>query len=549
MGEPATSAPRWVGVLIGLVAAAAGLAAAGLLTGLTDSLPSPVVVVGDRVVDDVPRPVKDWAIATFGTDDKVVLLAGVVLLLAVGAACVGIVAARRSRRSALLGVAAFSAIGVASSFGRGRGGWASPVPSLVAGAIAAGALVLLVRRSALAWPPPPQATAAEAPGEEALADGDADVKPASARMAPTSGAGSRRRFLALTAGAGAAAVLAGGVGRWLAERSAVVQERLRIKLPAPAEPLPAVPADVAVDAPGAVPFITPTTDLYRIDTALVVPRVSTEDWTLTVKGRVRRPLTLTYRQLLDRPMHEVDITISCVSNEVGGKLIGTARWLGCRLDDLLHEAGIQPSADQIVGRSVDGFTAGFPTALLDGRDALVAIGMNGEALPIEHGYPARLIVPGVYGYVSATKWLSEIELTRFDDFEAYWNQRGWSELGPVKTGSRIDTPHHGDVLRAGRRIAIAGVAWAMNRSITRVEVGIGDPGDEVEALDWGDATLAAEHSSTTWRQWVRQWTPEVGDHAIAVRATDSDGAVQTSRRAGPAPDGATGWHRIDVRAR
>ena len=250
-------------------------------------------------------------------------------------------------------------------------------------------------------------------------------------------------------------------------------------------------------------------------------------------------ITLTYDELLDRPMVEADITLSCVSNEVGGTLVGNARWLGCRLDDLLDEAGIDPSADQIVGRSVDGFTAGFPTALLDGRDALVAVGMNGEPLPIRHGFPARLVVPGVYGYVSATKWLSEIELTRFDEFEGYWIPRGWAVEGPIKTQSRIDTPTRSATVTAGASTPIAGVAWAPTRGIERVEVQIDDG-------EWQAAELGEEYTDTTWRQWKLAWEPTPGQHQIRVRATDGEGETQTEERTPVAPDGATGWHTIRV---
>jgi hypothetical protein len=289
------------------------------------------------------------------------------------------------------------------------------------------------------------------------------------------------------------------------------------------------------------PFLTPNDQFYRIDTALVVPRVRAESWKLTVGGMVDQPITLTYEELLARPMIEADITIACVSNEVGGNLVGTARWLGCRLDDLLAEAGIQPAADQIVGRSVDGFTAGFPTALLDGRDALVAVGMNGEPLPARSGFPARLIVPGVYGYVSATKWLSEIQLTTFAEFEGYWIPRGWSVEAPVKTQSRIDTPQQGRVLEAGTTVAIAGVAWAPIRGIKNVEV-------RIDSEPWSPAQLGDEHAATTWRQWSMPWTPSKGNHTLSVRATDGTGVTQTGEVAEVAPDGATGWHTITVRA-
>ena len=517
--------PAWVGVLVGLLAALAGLAVGELVAGLSDSLRSPVVSVGDRVVDNVPKPVKTWAIDTFGTNDKAVLLGGVAVLLAAFAALVGVLAVRRSLRAGLAGVGVFTLVGVAASLGRGGGGWTAPLPSLAAGAAAAAVLVVLARLATEAWASGP-------------VDPDDDRAVSTQRMQTAS----RRRFLGTAAAVGAGAVVVGGVGRWLAQQAAVAGERLRVVLPRAADPLPPVPAGASVDVAGVSPFVTPNASFYRIDTALTVPRVSTEDWTMGVTGYVDRPLTLTYAELLDRPMVEADITISCVSNEVGGDLIGTARWLGCRLDDLLDEAGIDPRADQVVGRSVDGFTAGFPTALLDGRPALVAVGMNGEPLPVDHGYPARLIVPGVYGYVSATKWLSEIQLTRFDEFQGYWIPRGWSVEGPIKTQSRIDTPTDGKRLEAGRPVPVAGVAWAMDRGISAVEV-------QVDDGPWQQADLADEYAATTWRQWKLAWTPTAGEHRIRVRATDGTGATQTEEVADVAPDGATGWHTIQVSAR
>ena len=531
----ASPTPWWVGALTGVLAAGAGLGAGEIVAGASDSLRSPMVSVGDRVVDNVPGPVKDWAIDVFGTNDKAVLLAGVTVILALFAAWIGVLAVRRSLRAGLIGVGAFTLIGVLASLGRGSAGVAAPVPSLVAGAVAAGVMVLLVRLAANGWPAagPPAAD-----DEPTTADQPLRAQP---MVRPDTGP-SRRRFLQVSAGVGAAAVAAGGIGRWLQQQAVVAGERLRIVLPKPATPLPPIPATAAADVPGSVPFITPTADFYRIDTALAVPRVSTDGWTLGVKGYVDTPISISYEELLKRPMIEADITISCVSNEVGGDLIGTARWLGCRLDDLLEEAGIQSNADQIVGVSVDGFTAGFPTSLLDGRPALVAVGMNGEPLPVDHGFPARLIVPGVYGYVSATKWLSEIRLTRFDEFEGYWIPRGWSRLGPIKTQSRIDTPTDGASVDAGTPVPIAGVAWAMNRGISKVEVRIDDG-------EWQEATLSDEHNATTWRQWkLLDWKPTAGDHTITVRATDGDGETQTEDIADVAPDGATGWHTISVSA-
>ncbi len=515
--------PLWAGAVVGLVAAACGLAAAELVAGVWASLRSPVLSVGDRVVDNVPRPVKEWAIDWFGTGDKAVLLAGVLVLLSMFAVGVGVVALRRGVRAGLFGIGAFSLVGVLASLGRGGTGWSGVLPSLVAGLVSAGVLVLLVHRAGR----PVSLVGQERPG------------PAPAL---TMTGATRRQFLGTAAALTAGAVILAGAGRWLRQRGVAATERLRTVLPTPARPLPPVPAAADLGVTGASPFITPNDDFYRIDTALTVPQVDPRGWSLTVTGQIDRQITLTYEELLARPMVEADITLSCVSNEVGGTLVGNARWLGCRLDDLLDEAGIDPAADQVVGRSVDGFTAGFPTALLDGRDALVAVGMNGEPLPIRHGFPARLVVPGVYGYVSATKWLREIELTTFAETQGYWIPRGWAAEGPIKTQSRIDTPTRAASVTAGRPTPIAGVAWAPTRGIEAVEV-------QVDDEPWREATLGEEYVDTTWRQWKLAWEPTAGQHQIRVRATDGTGATQTEERTDVAPDGASGWHTIRVTAR
>jgi DMSO/TMAO reductase YedYZ molybdopterin-dependent catalytic subunit len=298
-----------------------------------------------------------------------------------------------------------------------------------------------------------------------------------------------------------------------------------------------VPAGADLGIDGVSPFVTPNGDFYRIDTALIVPQVRTDGWTLRVHGMVDRELELTFDDLLARQLVEADVTLACVSNEVGGDLIGNARWLGVRLDELLREAGVRRGATQVVPRSSDGFAAGFPTEVaLDGRDALVAVGMNGEALPLRHGFPARLVVPGLYGYVSATKWLTEIELTTWDAFDSYWVRRGWAKEAPIKTQSRIDTPRSGASLRPGR-VAVAGVAWAQGRGVEAVEVRVDDG-------PWQPARLATAVGADTWRQWVHEWDATPGRHTITARATDGTGAVQTSERAEPIPDGASGWHSI-----
>jgi DMSO/TMAO reductase YedYZ molybdopterin-dependent catalytic subunit len=311
-----------------------------------------------------------------------------------------------------------------------------------------------------------------------------------------------------------------------------------VVLPRAAEPLPPVPAGAEVGLPGLAPWITPNADFYRIDTALVVPQVETDGWRLRIDGMVQHPVELSYQELLDRPLVEADVTLMCVSNEVGGGLIGNARWLGVPLAPLLEEAGPRSDADQVVGRSVDGFTTGFPLrAALDGRDALIAVGMNGEPLPLRHGFPARLVVAGLYGYVSATKWLRRIEVTRFDRYDPYWIQRGWARMGPVKVGARIDTPR--SQVAAGT-VGVGGVAWAQGRGVERVEVRVDDG-------RWHDARLGEAVGNDTWRQWRWDWKAARGDHELAVRATTADGEVQTDEQQLPFPDGATGWHTVRMR--
>ncbi|HEX7196385.1 MAG TPA: molybdopterin-dependent oxidoreductase, partial [Candidatus Limnocylindria bacterium] len=311
-------------------------------------------------------------------------------------------------------------------------------------------------------------------------------------------------------------------------------------IPAPSATAPPLPDGAALSIPDLSPIVTPNNAFYRIDTALLVPRPELSTWRLRMSGMVARPFELTYDELVAMPLHEQYVTIACVSNEVGGDLVGNALWTGVRLKELLEQAGVDPNATQIVGRAVDGFTAGFPTAwaLADDREALVAVAMNGEPLPAEHGFPARLIVPGLYGYVSATKWLTEIELTTLDGFDAYWVPLGWSKQAPILTQSRIDVPRDGAEVSAGA-VAIAGVAWAPDRGIAGVEV-------QVDEGDWEPAELSAPISDATWVQFVRRWDATSGEHVIRVRAIDGSGDVQTDESTSPAPDGARGHHAIGV---
>jgi DMSO/TMAO reductase YedYZ molybdopterin-dependent catalytic subunit len=312
-----------------------------------------------------------------------------------------------------------------------------------------------------------------------------------------------------------------------------------VRIPVPADIAPPPPPGADLRITGLSSFITPNDHFYRIDTALFVPSVAADTWSLRIHGMVDREIRLDYRQLLARPLIERDVTLTCVSNEIGGPYISTARWIGAPLKDLLDEAGVRAGATQIVSRSADGFTVGTPTALAtDGRDAMLAVAMNGEPLPLEHGFPVRMIVPGLYGYVSATKWIVDIELSTFAAFDAYWVQRGWAQQAPIKTESRIDTPRDGARVPAGQ-VAVAGVAWAQHRGVDRVEVRVDDG-------PWQAAELAQEDTVDTWRQWVFRWDAPAGGHTLSVRATDGGGTLQVERPAEPFPDGATGDHTIVV---
>lgn len=513
------------------------LGVAEVIAVFTGPLSSPLLAVGAVVVDTVPGPVKDFGIAVFGTYDKIALLAGTLILLATYAAAVGI-AALRSWRLALVGVALFTAIGAAAALTRHDAALTAATPSLVAGAVAALTLRRLIALATEPSTPTTVPTPLASPGPQHLTG----TPPASLASPPTPLASpppthGRRRFLIGVGFAAAATVVTGVGGRLLTSRRAVTAARAAVVLPPPVQPPPTVPA--GAQAEGATAWVTSNADFYRIDTSLYPPQLDPSTWQLRIHGMVRNPMTLTWEQLLSRPMIARHITLACVSNEVGGDLIGNALWLGVRVKELLDEAQPLPDADQVVSRSSDGWTCGTPTAVLrDGRDALLAVGMNGQPLPVDHGFPARMVVPGLYGYVSACKWITEIELTRFADFDAYWVPRGWSAQGPIKTQSRIDTPRDRATRKAGP-LAVAGVAWAQHRGITKVEI-------QVDSGPWTEATLAASASTDTWVQWSYRWEATQGDHTIRVRATDADGQTQPSQETPVAPNGATGWHSVQV---
>lgn len=499
---------RRFGALIGVTAVAAGLAAAQLLASLGKGLNNPVVSIGNRVIDHVPAGVKEFAIRTFGINDKSALVISIYLVIFLLALVVGRTFSSGNQGRAFKSVIILTAVGAVASLIDSGATIFSLLPSL-----AAGATTILVLR----WLKGKNVQAVE--GETSL---------------------NRRELLTRVGLIGVGALAAVSAAKFLRDHASAQLQKLNIALPKPLRPLPAPPIDPALTTAGLSKLFTPNREFYRIDTAIVVPNIAVDTWTLTIDGMVKNPREFTYQELINRPVFELDDTIACVSNEVGGNLVGNARWLGIRLDDLIKEVVPTSSADQVMGYSSDGFSAGFPLAVLDGRDAMIAFGMNGHPLPTDHGFPARLIVPGLYGYVSATKWLTHIELTRFDKKEGYWVPRGWSVLAPIKTQSRIDTPRDGSAVKSGTvAIAIAGVAWAPTRGISQVEVKVGDG-------PWRVATLGPELAKTTWRQWWIDWSATKGNSSISVRATDGTGALQSSSSTPAAPDGAQGWHTVNV---
>ncbi|MDE0188078.1 MAG: molybdopterin-dependent oxidoreductase [bacterium] len=564
--------------IAGAVAAALALAVGELIAGVSPASVSLTEAVGGLAIDYVPPPVKDFAIAVFGIHDKLALIIGMVVVTVVLGALVG----KRAARRWSVAVWVFGLFGLLGAFSLQREpdiGW----PSSIIYAAVAAAVALVALRVLYRWLPAAATESGDASPVEAAMEGDehADDEADPSESAPESEPEiSRRKFLVGVGAVFGLAVAAAAGGRLLLERTKqALAGREDVVLPqattttttsptttaaspstteagagaveattttteATTTTAPAVegagplPAGHSLDVDGISPIITPNEHFYLIDTALSPPQVNLEEWTLKVTGLVENPYEISFDELLTRPLVERYVTLSCVSNQVGGSLVGHAKWLGVPLSLILDEAGLLPQAEQIVGRSVDGFTVGFPSSIpYDGRDALVAVGMNDEPLPIEHGFPVRLVVAGLYGYVSATKWLSELELTTWDGFDAYWVPRGWAKEAPVKTQSRIDTPLEGRI--AARARAIAGVAWAPHRGVDRVEVRI----DEGE---WIEAELSSEISDNSWRQWKVDWDPEPGRYRLQVRATDGDGITQTELRVPPAPDGATGWHTIHV---
>jgi DMSO/TMAO reductase YedYZ molybdopterin-dependent catalytic subunit len=544
-----------VGGLIGLLAAAAALGVAELLAGLTGIAGEPVIAVGGAAIDLTPIPVKDFAIQHFGSHDKAVLLTGIYVVLALFAMATGILARRRIGYG-LAGLGVFAALGAAAVLTRPVSSPADAVPTVVG--VAAGALLMVLLVRAASAPAgrsenvisatEPILIPSRATTQPGAAPSDGPGRGTRGRAGPGRGgpggggpgrAPDRRRFLLTAAGAAALAVGGAGAGQALLSRFSVSAARSGVTLPAPAVTGPRPPGGAQLAVPGISPFTTPDGSFYRVDTALSLPQVPPEQWHLRVHGMVERELDITFDQLLKRPLTEADITLACVSNQVGGPYVGNARWLGASLAALLREARVKRGADQILSTSADGWTCGTPIqTVMDGRNALLAVAMNGQPLPVAHGFPARMMVPGLYGYVSATKWVVDLEITTFAAVKSYWVQRGYSTRAPIKTESRIDVPRPLAQVKAGRA-AVAGVAWAPHRGIDAVQVRADDG-------PWNQARLAPVPGIDTWRQWVWEWDAPRGLHTLQVRATDGTHATQPSRRVPIFPNGATGWDTVTV---
>jgi DMSO/TMAO reductase YedYZ molybdopterin-dependent catalytic subunit len=594
-----------LGAIAGVLAAGTALGVGQLVAGLTGANGSPVVAVGQLQIDHTPAWLKNFAISEFGSDDKVALVTGILVVLAIFAAVIGVAAARRLAYG-MAGLAVFAVIGLIAAATRPTATAASLLPTLAATAAAAIVLRLLIERIGPAaaappsaatagppawadtWPPggtdspgglggpEPAAETGSGPGVSAAPDVPAapdlpaapdvpaipDLPPGTGRRTGTGGvirptaaqgpdwlAGTpgpsvpaepaRRSFLAAGVVTAGIATAAGLAGRLLSERTSVASARSTLKIPKPSAPGPVLPPGVNLDIPGLSPFITSNNDFYRVDTAIVLPQVDPSSWQLRIHGMVSREITITFDELLRRPLIEDYVTLCCVSNPVGGPYIGNALWLGTSLASLLRQAGIKAGADQLLCTSVDGFTSGTPVqTVMDGRDALLAVAMNGQPLPVAHGFPVRMVVPGLYGYVSATKWVTDINVTTFAANVAYWSHQGWSQQAPIKTESRIDVPNGTGQISPGRT-AVAGVAWAQHKGIEAVEV-------RVDRGPWNQARLAAVPDLDTWRQWVWEWDATSGNHLIEARATDKTGYTQTAAQAQVEPNGATGYPSVAV---
>jgi DMSO/TMAO reductase YedYZ molybdopterin-dependent catalytic subunit len=585
------------GAVAGILSGGLALGVAQLVAGLISSTSSPVVAVGGLSIDFTPPAVKNFAIRAFGSHDKVVLVGGILVLLAIFAAVIGMLAVRKLAWG-MAGLGVFVLVGLIAALTRPGASASDAVPTLIGGIAAALALRRLARLAVPAAVPPPtrvparpgtaqpplpeyraqspagqppagQPSGAQPPGAQppspedqpvtppdgspslpedwrpaqpaARADGSSSPSPGGrpvGAMRPPSGP-QRRSFIATGAAVAGVAVVGGLGGKLLAERGNVAAARKTLRIPAPATPAPPVPPGTDLRIPGLSSFITPNSSFYRVDTAIVLPEITPSTWQLRIHGMVAREITLSFDELIRRPLFEDYITLTCVSNPVSGPYIGNAKWLGASLNSLLRQAGVRSGAEQLLCTSSDGFTSGSPVQVsMDGRDSMLAVAMNGSVLPVEHGFPVRMVVPGLYGYVSATKWITDIEVTTYAASRAYWADRGWDQQAPIKTESRIDVPTGAGPLKAGPQ-TVAGVAWAQHKGVDAVEV-------RVDKGPWNNARLAAVPGIDTWRQWAWDWAAIPGTHLIESRATDRTGYTQTALQAPPEPNGASGYPQVVV---
>jgi DMSO/TMAO reductase YedYZ molybdopterin-dependent catalytic subunit len=517
-----------LGAVAGALAAGTALGVGQFVAGLTGASGSPVVAVGELQIDFTPPWLKNFAISTFGPDDKLVLVSGILVVLAAFAAVTGVAATRRMGYG-LTGLAVFAVIGLTAAATRPNATVTSLLPTLAATAAAVAVLVALIPLTG-----PPAVRAIRKVSYDPVTSPSTPAESEPGRVEPK-----RRSFLAASAATAGVAAAGGLVGRVLAESASVTKAQKAVRIPQPAITTQALPPGTDLDIGGLTPFVTPNATFYRVDTALVLPQVDPASWQLRIHGMVEREITLSFEELLKRPLIEDYITLCCVSDPVGGPYIGNAKWLGASLAGLLREAGIKAGADQLMCTSVDGFTSGTPVqVVMDGRDALLAVAMNGQALPVAHGFPARMVTPGLYGYVSATKWVTDINVTTFSGNYAYWSQRGWSQQAPIKTECRIDVPTGLDELKPGK-ITVAGVAWAQHKGIEAVEV-------RVDYGAWQEARLASVPGLDTWRQWAWDWNATPGGHVLQARATDKTGYTQTATMEPPEPNGASGYPQVSV---
>jgi len=541
-----------IGALLGIATALIALGIAQLVAAVFNSqVGGPVDAVGELSIDHAPAAVKSFAINTFGSNDKTALVWGIRGVLIIFAVVIGILALRKLWLG-MVGLAVFIAIGIAAAESQPNSRASDVLPALIGGLVGALFMRSAARRAQHGFALGPGQGGgdqrvqrpADAPYKGPVGQNAQPDRPAqSARPAYADDASpDRRKFLLLSGATAAGGLLVYGGGSWLGNTRNVTDAQHTLRLPAPTSMAPPLPPGSDLKVPGLPPFITPNDSFYRVDTAIVLPEILPANWHLRIHGMVQREITLTFDQLIKRPLIEDYITLCCVSNPVGGPYISNAKWLGASLRSLLRQAGIKAGADQLFCRSSDGFTSGTPVATaMDGRDALLAVAMNDAALPVEHGFPARLVIPGLYGYVSACKWIVDIEVTTYAANQAYWVQRGWAAQAPVKTESRIDVPASGATIKSGTRTAIAGEAWAQHKGIDAVEV-------RVNHGPWQQAQLGAVPNIDTWRQWVYYWDANVpaGSYMIEARATDKTGYTQTALATSEVPNGASGYPSTQV---